>query len=74
MNPEDKPPVPLPAENELVCGRKMTIAPQNYYAAEFCGQVIYFCTEFCLESFKADPERFFNAHSKNRVKTAQGLS
>ena len=42
----------------LVCRRKMTTAPENFYHAEYKGQVIYFCTEFCLESFKADPERF----------------
>jgi len=71
MKPNEESPVPLPADDELVCGRKMTIAPQNYYAAEFRGQKIYFCTEFCLESFKADPEKFFVAHSRNRLKAPE---
>ena len=71
MNPDDRPPTPLPADDELVCGRKMTIAPQNYYPAKYRGQMIYFCTEFCLESFKADPDRFFIAHSRNRLKAME---
>jgi len=52
--------------NHLVCGRIMTIAPENYYHAEYQGRDIYFCTEFCLEAFRADPERFYNAHSRRK--------
>lgn len=44
----------------------MTIPPENYYRAEYQGRAIYFCTEFCLESFRADPERFYIAHSRRK--------
>jgi YHS domain-containing protein len=27
--------------------------------------VIYFCTEFCRNAFKADPDRFYEAHGRN---------
>jgi YHS domain-containing protein len=50
----------------LVCNRIMTTDPKNYYQAEYNGRIIYFCTEFCLESFRADPERFYNAHSRRK--------
>jgi len=50
----------------LVCGRNMTTLPENYYRAEYQGRIIYFCTEFCLESFKADPDRFYIAHSRKK--------
>ena len=59
------PPAPATPTN-LVCGRVMTIPPENYYRAEYQGRAIYFCTEFCLESFRADPERFYNAHSRRK--------
>ncbi|HEY3312537.1 MAG TPA: YHS domain-containing protein [Anaerolineales bacterium] len=60
-------PEPMPGTNgTLVCRRVMTTAPENYFQAEYHGQVIHFCTEFCLESFKADPERFYLAHSRKK--------
>ena len=57
---------PAAAPASLVCGRVMTIPAENYYRAEYQGRAIYFCTEFCLESFRADPERFYNAHSRRK--------
>ncbi len=51
-------------ESGLVCGRKMTIPAENYYQAEYRGQAVYFCTEFCLEHFLRDPERFYKAHQR----------
>lgn len=63
-------PNPIPAPNDpaqtLVCGRQMTTAPLNYYRAEYQGRTIYFCTEFCLETFRADPDRFYSAHSRRK--------
>jgi len=41
----------------------MTVDSNWYPHAEYRGQTIYFCTEFCLEAFLADPERFYMAHS-----------
>jgi YHS domain-containing protein len=63
--PDDRMPPAQPSTENLVCGRKMTIAPENYYPAEYQGRVIYFCTHFCLETFIADPERFYIAHSRS---------
>jgi YHS domain-containing protein len=65
----DEPLVPgqtLKPEEILVCGRKMTISAENFYCADFQGRKIYFCTKFCLETFLADPERFYNAHSRKK--------
>lgn len=57
-----------PTHPQLVCGRTMTIAPENYIRAEYQGRVIYFCTEFCLDAFNADPDRFYKAHSQSAKK------
>jgi hypothetical protein len=46
-----------------VCGRVMTADLLWYPHTLYRGRTIYFCTEFCLEAFKADPDRFFAAHS-----------
>jgi YHS domain-containing protein len=56
----------LDSQEDLVCGRKMTIPAENYYQAVYQGRVIHFCTEFCLETFRADPERFYIAHSRRK--------
>ena len=53
-------------QNTLVCGRTMTTAPENYPQASFAGRRIHFCTHICLECFEADPERFYNAHSRKK--------
>ena len=57
---------PAAVEKGLVCGRNMTTTPENYYHAEYQGHTIYFCTEAFLESFKADPDRFYLAHSRKK--------
>jgi len=44
----------------------MTADISWYPRAEYLGQTIYFCTEFCLEAFEADPERFYIAHSRKK--------
>jgi YHS domain-containing protein len=66
--PAEKQPFPRPVQPpaSLVCGRVMTIAAENYYPAEYQGRIIYFCTEFCLEAFRADPDRFYSAHSRRK--------
>lgn len=65
MSP-DQPQAPS-ASPRLVCGRIMTSVSRN--AANYREQTIYFCTEFCLEAFHADPDRFYQAHSRS-AKTA----
>ena len=62
INPEV---TPDPAQT-LVCGRNMTIPSKYFYQAEYQGRTIYFCTEFCLETFRADPDRFYIAHSRKK--------
>ena len=49
-----------------VCHRVMTADIDWYPRAEYKGQTIYFCTEFCLEAFRAAPERFYIAHSRRK--------
>lgn len=52
---------------KLVCGRTMTVAPENFPCAERNGAPLYFCSSFCLEAYQADPERFFAAHSQKKL-------
>jgi DNA polymerase-4 len=47
-----------------VCGRRIMSNLEGYPTAIYRGQAIYFCTEFCLEAFKRDPDRFYLAHSR----------
>ncbi len=61
MSPE-QPQTPATSPR-LVCGRTMTSTGCN--AANYREQTIYFCTEFCLEAFHADPDRFYQAHSRS---------
>lgn len=61
--PEFAPDAPLP---KTVCGRAMTADILWYPRTEYQGRVIYFCTEFCLEAFRADPDRFYKAHSQQK--------
>jgi YHS domain-containing protein len=66
--PEDKTP-PTPARKPVratICHRIMTVDSVWYPQAEYQGRTIYFCTEFCLEAFRADPERFYIAHSRRK--------
>jgi DNA polymerase-4 len=51
---------------KFVCGRRVTGELESQPSAIFHGRTIYFCTEFCLEAFRRDPERFYLAHSKKR--------
>ena len=69
MDEQKTQPIPraLQARNKplsTVCHRPMTADVNWYPHAQYKGRTIYFCTEFCLEAFIADPERFYLAHSK----------
>jgi len=55
----------LPERLYTVCGRRVTTEPVYAYPTVYQGQMIYFCTGFCLEAFEADPDRFYAAHSRN---------
>jgi len=48
----------------MLCGRRMTVHPDYTIQANHQGGTIYFCTESCLNAFRADRERFYCAHSK----------
>ena len=70
---EDQPQgVQGPLLPRTVCSRAMTAAIDWYPRAEFQGRTIYFCTEFCLEAFKADPDRFYKAHSEKKDNRPEG--
>ena len=52
-----------------VCG--MTVNPDNAVGSfEYKGQTYFFCSANCLEKFRADPERFFNASATNHIAIA----
>jgi YHS domain-containing protein len=48
----------------MVCGRAVAGDPVYFPKAEFHGREIFFCTEFCLNAFRADPDRFYKVHNK----------
>jgi len=49
-----------------VCNRRITSNLEGQLSASYKGRTIYFCTEFCLEAFRRDPDRFYLAHSRKR--------
>jgi YHS domain-containing protein len=54
---------PLPPLR-TICGRHITTLPEYYYPTSYQDGTLYFCTEFCLDAFRADPDRFYLAHSR----------
>src|SRR5439155_8854182 len=53
-----------------VCG--MTVDPRNAAGSvEYKGQTYFLCSTSCLEKFRADPERFFNASATNHIGSAR---
>jgi YHS domain-containing protein len=61
--PESKPEAPSP---NTVCGHEMTADILWYPNTKYQMGTIYFCTEFCLEAFQADPDRFYKAHRQQK--------
>jgi YHS domain-containing protein len=51
------------SELPMVCGRAIQSDSRYCPFAEYRGKVIYFCTEFCLNAFISDPDRFYAVHS-----------
>ena len=49
----------------LLCGRSVRADPRYIPSTEYNGRLIHFCTDFCLNAFQADPERFQLVHAKN---------
>jgi YHS domain-containing protein len=49
-----------------LCGRVFRSDPEFFPQAEYRGCTIYLCTEFCLDAFLSDPDRFVAAHKKKR--------
>ncbi len=62
---------PLQPTFSTVCGRVIHNHPRYYASAEYQGRTIHFCTEFCLEAFRADPHRFYAAHSQKKTLAPQ---
>ncbi|MBW2040971.1 MAG: heavy metal translocating P-type ATPase, partial [Deltaproteobacteria bacterium] len=47
-----------------VCGM-MTESPESYISYNYHGAPVYFCSQHCLEKFKADPERYASGDSES---------
>ncbi|KAF0108636.1 MAG: hypothetical protein FD146_522 [Anaerolineaceae bacterium] len=62
MTAPDKSPIPM------VCGRTIIGDPDFFPQAEYRGQTVYFCTDFCLNAFLSAPDRFYAVHSKKYVR------
>jgi YHS domain-containing protein len=46
-----------------LCGRIFRDTDPAYFPRlEYRGRTIYFCTQSCLDAFRADPEVFYKAH------------
>jgi YHS domain-containing protein len=52
---------------ETVCHRTITGDLRFFSKGKYHGEMVYFCTEYCLRAFLVDPERFYPAHSKRHV-------
>lgn len=51
-----------------VCKRVFRADPAYFPQAEYRDETITFCTEACMDAFLADPERFYDAHSRPSAK------
>lgn len=51
-----------------LCGRVFRSDPEFFPQAEYRGEIIYLCTDACLDAFLSDPDRFFAAHKKSYKK------
>jgi YHS domain-containing protein len=56
---------------KTVCGRKMTAEVIWYPHATYQNETIYFCTEYCLDAFAVDPDRFYAAHREKQSFTSE---
>lgn len=54
------------SEQPMVCGRSihgdLTYIPK----AEYAGEVLFFCSDYCLRAYQSDPHRFYAAHRRLR--------
>ncbi len=50
-------------ELPMACGRVIHGDPRYCPFAEYRGRVVYFCTDYCLNAFISDPDRFHAVHS-----------
>ena len=50
------------------CGRGIPGDPAYYPRALHEGQVLYFCTQACLDAFRRDPQRFLEVHTSGEPK------
>jgi len=64
---EQFPDTPLPTRTgqrfHTVCKRVFHADSTYFPLAKYHGEIVYFCTEACLNAFLADPERFYCGHS-----------
>lgn len=58
-----------PGEYEFVtlCGRKFSAEVEYFPRAVFKSRTVIFCTDACLNAFKADPEIFYKSHTNKPV-------
>jgi YHS domain-containing protein len=63
--------LPCSISPKTVCGREMTAEISWYPQALYQNRIIYFCTEICLDAFKADPDRFITAHKEKEVSRSE---
>jgi len=57
----------MPPDQPMVCGRPIQGDLAYIPKDEHAGKVLYFCTEYCLRAYQADPLRFYPAHSRTRT-------
>jgi YHS domain-containing protein len=54
----------------MVCSRAVAGDARYFPQREYKGRTLYFCTDYCLNAFLEDPERFLAAHRKKRQSCA----
>jgi YHS domain-containing protein len=51
----------------MLCGRNINGNPTYFPKAEYHGQPVFFCTQYCRNAFESAPDRFFEAHRRRPV-------
>jgi YHS domain-containing protein len=54
----------------MVCSRAVAGDVRYFPKSEFKGRTIYFCSDYCLNAFLENPERFVAVHRKKHAACA----
>lgn len=56
---------------KMLCGMRVISDPALCNPVRYRDRIYYFCNQFCLEAFQADPEGFSRAHKGSFYRQAK---